>query len=86
VRAELLRRSPVYFAHRLPDLQLHHGTADDVVPVGESERLAEVMLGLGRAEPGFEFFIYEEGVHDPLSLPGSLPRARAFLSRVLLGT
>jgi dipeptidyl aminopeptidase/acylaminoacyl peptidase len=86
VRLELLRRSPVYFAHLLPDLQVHHGSADDVVPVGEAERLAEVMRGLGRAEPGFEVFIYEGGVHDPLSLPGSLPRARAFLGRVLLGT
>jgi dipeptidyl aminopeptidase/acylaminoacyl peptidase len=86
VRLELLRRSPVYFAHLLPDLQVHHGSADDVVPAGESERLAEVMHRLGRAEPGFEVFIYEGGVHDPLSLPGSLPRARTFLSRVLLGT
>jgi dipeptidyl aminopeptidase/acylaminoacyl peptidase len=86
VRSELLRRSPVYFAHRLPDLQVHHGSADDVVPVGESARLAEVMRGLGRTEPGFELFIYEGGAHDPLSLSGSLPRARAFLGRVLLGT
>lgn len=85
VRLELLRRSPVYFAQRLPDLQVHHGTADDVVPVEESERLAEVMHGLGRGEPEFEAFIYEGGVHDPLSLPGSLPRVQAFLARLFFG-
>ncbi|MFC1659881.1 alpha/beta hydrolase family protein [Gemmatimonadota bacterium] len=85
VRMELLRRSPVYFAERLREVQVHHGTDDDVVPVGEAERLVEVMLGLGRTEPGFESFLYEGGTHDPLSLPGALPRTRAFLSRLSSG-
>jgi dipeptidyl aminopeptidase/acylaminoacyl peptidase len=85
VRLELLRRSPVYFADLLPDLQVHHGTADEVVPVGEAERLSEVMRGLGRTEPEFEAFIYEGGGHDPLTLPGSLPRVQAFLGRLFPG-
>lgn len=83
VRLELVRRSPVYFAERLPDLQVHHGTADDVVPVSEAERLAEVMHGLGRVEPEFEVFLYEGGTHTPLSLGGSIERARSFISRLL---
>jgi dipeptidyl aminopeptidase/acylaminoacyl peptidase len=86
MRLELLRRSPVYFADRLPDLQVHHGTEDDVVPVGEAERLIEVMEGLGRTQPEFEAYIYEGGGHDPLSLPGSLPRTQAFLERLVAGS
>lgn len=83
MRLELLRRSPVYFAARLPDVQVHHGTADDVVPVGEAERLIEVMIELGRTAPGFESYLYEGGGHNPLSLAGALPRASEFLKRLL---
>jgi dipeptidyl aminopeptidase/acylaminoacyl peptidase len=84
MRLEILRRSPVYFAERLPQLQVHHGTADDIVPVGEAERLIEVMQGLGRGAPEFEFFIYEGGVHNPLTLTGSIPRTQTFLGRLSL--
>lgn len=83
VRPELVRRSAVLFAEQLPQLQVHHGTADAIVPVGEAERLIAVMQGLGRGEPDFEFFIYEGGGHDPLSLTGSLERAQAFLMQTL---
>ncbi|MFW5904584.1 MAG: alpha/beta hydrolase family protein, partial [bacterium] len=38
-RQELLRRSPAWFASRLPAVQIHHGTADEVVPEEEAERL-----------------------------------------------
>ncbi len=81
VRLELVRRSAVFFAERLPQLQVHHGTDDAVVPVGEAEQLIAVMQGLGRGEPDFEFFIYEGGGHDPLGLTGSLERTQAFLER-----
>jgi dipeptidyl aminopeptidase/acylaminoacyl peptidase len=85
VRLEMLRRSPVYFANRLPELQVHHGTEDVVVPVEEAQRLIQVMQGLGRGEPGFQHFIYEGGGHDPLSLSGSLSRTQAFLARLSEG-
>ncbi|UCC49242.1 MAG: dienelactone hydrolase family protein [Gemmatimonadota bacterium] len=85
VRPELVRRSPVYFAELLPQLQVHHGTADETVPVGEAQRLIEVMQGLGRGEPEFEFYLYEGGTHNPLTLSGSIPRTRDFLSRLLPG-
>jgi dipeptidyl aminopeptidase/acylaminoacyl peptidase len=82
VRPEILRRSPVYFADRLPDVQVHHGTADTTVPVGEGERLIEVMGALGRGPPEFEGYIYPGAGHDPLSMPLSIPRAVAFLARL----
>ncbi len=83
VRPELVRRSAVLFASRLPSLQVHHGTDDQVVPVGEAERLIEVMQGLGRGEPEFEHYIYAGGTHNPLTLPGSIGRTGAFISRLL---
>ena len=85
VRLELVRRSPVYFTDALQrfQLQLHHGRRDLIVPVAESERLIAVMDGLGRTAPDFEFFLYDDGAHDPSSLPGSLDRTAAFLARLL---
>ncbi len=83
MRLELLRRSPVYFADRLPQLQIHHGTADEVVPVGEAERLIEVMVALGRSTPEFERYLYPGGTHNPLSLSGSIPRTQSFIGRLL---
>lgn len=79
-RLELIRRSPVYFADRLPALQVHHGTADPLVPVSQAQRLVEVMLGLGRGAPDFEYYLYQGGGHHPLTLPGSLERAQLFLA------
>jgi len=83
VRDQMVRRSPVYFADLLPQVQVHHGTDDETVSVGEAERLIEVMVGLGRGEPEFESYIYEGGAHHPLTLSGSIPRTQAFVSRLL---
>ena len=83
VRPELVRRSPVYYADRLPQLQLHHGTDDEIVPVSEAERLIDVMSGLGRGEPEFEYYIYQGGGHHPLTLGGSIERTQAFLGRLI---
>jgi dipeptidyl aminopeptidase/acylaminoacyl peptidase len=85
VRPELLRRSPVYFASRLPQVQVHHGTADPIVPVGEAERLIQVMQALGRTAPEFESYIYPGGVHNPLTFPGAIERTRDFLRRLVTG-
>lgn len=80
VRRELIRRSAVLFAERLPPLQIHHGSADTVVDVSQAESLIAAMASLGRTEPDFEAYIYEGGTHSPLTLPGSIPRAVDFLS------
>lgn len=85
LRMELVRRSPVYFADRISQLQVHHGTLDDIVYVGQAERLIAVMKNLGRTEPEFEYYIYEGGGHNPFSLDGSFDSSRIFLVR-LLGT
>lgn len=82
VRLELVRRSPVYYAERLPDVQIHHGTADTTVPVSEAERLIAVMEGLGRGLPDFDARIYVGGGHNPLLLPGSIEQAVAFVARL----
>ena len=82
-RAQLVRRSAVYFADRLPDLQVHHGTFDTVVPVTQTERLIEVMEDLGRTEPSFEWHLYPGAGHDPLAMQGSFARTAAFLTRLL---
>ena len=78
-RLEIVRRSAVLFAEDLPPVQLHHGTADDVVPVSQAESLMGTMDALGRTPPGFEAFIYPGGRHDLLSLDGLIPRAAVFL-------
>jgi dipeptidyl aminopeptidase/acylaminoacyl peptidase len=79
VRAQLVRRSPVYFVDHLPAVEVHHGTADSIVPVAEAERLVQAMETAGRAAPAFQSYLYDGGTHDPLTLPGSLDRTVAFL-------
>lgn len=85
VRAQLIRRSPVYFVDRLPAVELHHGIADSIVPVAEAERLTQVMQAAGRTAPGFQSYLYDGGGHDPLTLPGSIDRAISFLQSWLAG-
>jgi acetyl esterase/lipase len=85
VRSEMLRRSPVYYADRLSQLQVHHGTADDIVEVSQAERLIAAMEAAGRTEPEFEWYLYEGGVHDPTvgaMFPWSIIRAVAFIERL----
>lgn len=83
VRPELVRRSPVLYADRLPPLQVHHGTADGVVYVSQAESLIAAMQALGRGPPEFEAFLYEGAGHSFLEMPESLPRARSFLLELL---
>ncbi len=82
LRAELVRRSAVLFAADLPPLQIHHGSLDDVVPVGEAHALIEALESLGRGAPDDGFFIYAGGGHDPLTMAGSVPLAVAFLQEL----
>jgi hypothetical protein len=82
VRAQLVRRSAVYFVDRLPQVQVHHGTADTVVSVSQAERLDEVMREADRGPPGYEFYLYPGGGHDAFTLPGSIDRTVAFLGRL----
>ncbi len=83
IRPELVRRSPVYWADRLPNLQVHHGTADSVVYVSQGERLIDIMSNqLGRSAPEFEGYLYEGAGHNPFVMPGSLDRSVEFFRRL----
>ncbi|MGH7551438.1 MAG: alpha/beta hydrolase family protein [Longimicrobiales bacterium] len=82
MRRQLLLRSPVYFAERLRGVQVHHGTADIVVDVSQGRRLIARLQELNRTAPAFEFYIYDGGTHDALSLPGAPQRVAAYLSRL----
>lgn len=62
-RARMLSCSPLYFAERLPALQVHHGTADQNVPFEQAELLAQHMNALGRTAPLYELFVYEGADH-----------------------
>lgn len=83
VRPELIRRSAVLFADRLPRLQLHHGQLDFTVEVSQATSLIDAMADLERGEPEFEAYLYPTGTHSPFTLPGSIPRAVAFLTALL---
>ncbi len=65
MRAELLRRSPVYFTDRLPVLQVQHGDADETVDVSQAQRLINVM----KSRNDFTYFIWPGGKHTPSSFP-----------------
>lgn len=79
VRSQLVRRSAVLFADRLPTVQIHHGTADEVVDVSQAQALIEALTALGREEPELEWYLYEGGSHNLLSLANSIGRAVDFL-------
>jgi dipeptidyl aminopeptidase/acylaminoacyl peptidase len=65
VRRELIRRSPVLWPQRLPPVQVHHGTADVVVPVEQAESLRAALQRVG-GRTGDEFFLYPGAGHNLL--------------------
>jgi len=83
VRPELIRRSAVLYADRLPALQLHHGRLDPTVEVSQAESLIEAMGDLGRGPPDFQAYLYPTGTHDPFTLNGSVSRTIDFLNLLL---
>ena len=83
VRPELIRRSAVLYADRLPALQLHHGRLDLTVEVSQAESLIETMQKLGRGEPDFQAYLYPTGTHSPFTLPGSVSLTIEFLNALL---
>ena len=86
-RIEMLRRSAVYFAGRLPPVQLHHGTADQVVAVSQAHRLIEAMEAAGKGEDEFNANIYGGAGHSLTDLlaDGAHTRAVEFLRPFLFG-
>jgi dipeptidyl aminopeptidase/acylaminoacyl peptidase len=82
VRLEMLRRSPAHFAERLGPVQLHHGTADAVVPVSQAESLIDAMARIDRGAPAFESYLYVGAGHNPFMMQAAPPRVRSFLDRL----
>ncbi len=80
-RIEMLRRSAAYFVGQMPPVQLHHGTADEVVAVSQAHRLIEQMEAAGKGADEFEAHIYEGAGHGLLDLvsQGAAMRAEEFL-------
>jgi dienelactone hydrolase len=72
-RLALLRRSPVYFADRLPIGQWHHGRRDTLIAASQAERLATVRPS------NFAVYLYEEGAQGLATLSGSQERIRTLL-------
>jgi fermentation-respiration switch protein FrsA (DUF1100 family) len=81
-RRELVRRSPVLWADRLPPIQIHHGTADDVVPVGQAETLISALGRLPRSGMNDDFHLYPGAGHNVLELRGVDARIISFLQRL----
>lgn len=80
-RQELLRRSPASFADRIGILQLHHGTADPLVPVVHSDRLDDVLTQSGHGAPDYVYHRYVNGPHNKFNLDGSAGHVRDLLSQ-----
>jgi dipeptidyl aminopeptidase/acylaminoacyl peptidase len=81
-RLALLRRSPARFAARLGPVQLHHGTADDVVHVSQAQSLMDAMARIGRGSPDFEAFLYPGVGHTAFTMTGAAERVATFLGRL----
>ncbi|MEE9465250.1 MAG: acyl-CoA thioester hydrolase/BAAT C-terminal domain-containing protein [Candidatus Neomarinimicrobiota bacterium] len=78
-RLELVRRSAVLFATRLPRLQIHHGRDDLIVAPSQTESLMETLTSLGADAPPFEAIFYPQGGHNAWELEGALEEAGHFL-------
>ncbi|HYE58299.1 MAG TPA: prolyl oligopeptidase family serine peptidase [Rhodothermales bacterium] len=77
-RVGLLRRSPAWFAHRLPPVQIHHGTVDRKVPPAHGIRLHQALVQQGRP---VELHLYDAAGHRARALIGHQARIEAFLIR-----
>ncbi len=82
-RIQMVRRSPVLFADRLPDVQIQHGEQDDIVAVDHAQSLAETLQNMGRNATELELHIYPNAGHSPLEMIGSFERFVDFVERLM---
>ena len=82
-RMQLVRRSAVLYADMLPDVQIQHGEADDIVVVDHALSLSQALQDLGRNETQLELYLYPSAGHTPLEMLGSFDKLVAFVSRLL---
>lgn len=72
VRHRMLASSPLYFARRMPIVQLHYGIEDPFVPVRNGRRLAAELNKVGTRRPQSFFYIGQGHDTDRLAAPHSM--------------
>lgn len=82
-RRELVRRSPVLWAARLPPVQVHHGASDTTVPPHQARILVAALQRQFRAAAGDEWLEYPGLGHSTLAFDHA--RTVAFLGRLRRG-
>jgi dipeptidyl aminopeptidase/acylaminoacyl peptidase len=64
-RLELLRRSPLYFAASLPNIQIIHGDEDKTVSIKHAERLNQILADSNDPNRQIEYVPDPRGNHAP---------------------
>jgi dipeptidyl aminopeptidase/acylaminoacyl peptidase len=82
-RRELVRRSPVLWAARLPSVQVHHGSLDTTVPPAQARVLVAALRRLDRAAARDEWLEYPGLGHSTAAFDHG--RTVAFLNRLRRG-
>ncbi len=82
-RMQIIRRSAVLFADRLPDVQIQHGELDDIVDVAHALSLAETLQDMGRDATQVDLHLYPNASHTPFEMIGSFERMVEFVSRLV---
>lgn len=81
-RKRIIASSPLYFAQRLPLVQLHMGVKDPNVPIDQGYALESEMLRLGLSHK-FQLFIYDKAHTDiAIDNPEMVNRIEQFLSQL----
>jgi len=79
-RLELLRRSPARFASKLPPVMIHHGDADTVVDISQSEVLwANLQSQAPAVYAKSQYYVYPGAGHSPLPMLGKVGFSVKFL-------
>ncbi|HUQ31630.1 MAG TPA: prolyl oligopeptidase family serine peptidase [Pyrinomonadaceae bacterium] len=83
VRRRMLASSPLYFARRLPRVQLHYGEEDSSVPARNGRALAARLRLRTQTAPRFEAHFYPGAGHDTDRIVAPI-LTRQFLTESLL--
>lgn len=83
VRTQIIRWSPVYFADRLPPVQIHHGELDMIVSIEHARSLADALQGLGRDATEIDLNVYPAAGHNPIQMLESFDRVVEFVTRLI---
>ncbi len=84
VRQRMIASSPLYFAHRLPLVQLHYGAEDTSVPIKNGLQLAAQLRRRKVPSARFEAFFYPGEGHDTDRIAAPV-HTRRFIANALLG-